>query len=125
GYDEPSDRFVVVNYDDELDGYFRKISDDGRLNENFTDQILSSPQDRWAFFSKGEYDITDNVRFVAQGYFATTETISRSFYNSMSGRVGVEIPYNDEIYEGNADFDIPSSVLANGNTHPDYLSGGL
>ncbi len=125
GYDEPSDRFVVVNYNDELDGYFRKISDDGRLYENFTDQILSSPQDRWAFFSKGEYDITDNVRFVAQGYFATTETISRSFYNSMSGSVGVEIPYNDEIYEGNADFDIPSSVLANGNTHPDYLSGGL
>ncbi|MCL6252003.1 TonB-dependent receptor [Altererythrobacter sp. KTW20L] len=125
GYDAPSDRFVVVNYNDELDGFFRKISDDGRLYENFTDQLLSSPQDRWAFFSKGEYDITDSIRLVGQAYYAMTETRSVSFYNSMSGSVGVEIPYDNEIYTGNADFDIPSSVLANGNTNPDFLSGGL
>ncbi|WP_160589216.1 TonB-dependent receptor domain-containing protein [Alteraurantiacibacter aestuarii] len=124
GYDAASDRFVVVNYNDELDGFFRKISDDGRLYENFTDQLLSSPQDRWSIYSKGEYEITDNVRFISQGYYAITETVSRSFYNSMSGSVGVEIPYNDAIYTGNATFGIPSSLLGNGNTHPDFLAGG-
>lgn len=125
GYDAPSDRFVVVNYNDELDGYFRKISDDGRLYENFTDQMLSSPQDRWAFFTKGEYELTDNIRFVSQAYYARTRTQSVSFYNSMSGSVGVEIPYDDEIYTGNDTFGIPSSVLGNGNTDPRFLAGGL
>jgi iron complex outermembrane receptor protein len=125
GYDAPTDAFVVVNYKDELDGLFRKVSDDGRLYENFTDQLLSSPQNRWAFFTKGEYELTDNIRFVSQAYYARTETRSVSFYNSMSGSVGVEIPYNDSIYTGNEKFGIPSSVLANGSTDPRFLSGGL
>ena len=115
----------LLNYRDGADGYSRKISDNGTLYENYLDQLLSTPQDRWTMFSKGEYEITPELRFVSQAYFASTETISRGFYNSLSGAgLAPEIPHDDNIYTGNATFGIASSRLANGQTNPDFLAGG-
>jgi len=114
----------LLGYNGEIDGLFRKVSDNGLLYQNYLDQLLSTPQDRWTMFSKGEFEITPDVRFVSQAYFASTETISRGFYNSMSGAgLAPEIPHDNAIYTGNS-FGAPSSLLANGNTHPDYLPGG-
>ncbi len=115
----------LLNYRGERDGLFRKVADNGLLSQNYLDQLLSTPQDRWSMFSKGEFEITDGLRFVSQAYFASTETISRGFYNSMSGAgLAPNIPHNNNLYTGNAAFGIASSRLANGNTHPDYLPGG-
>ena len=115
----------LLNYRNGADGLFRKVANNGLLSQNYLDQLLSTPQDRWSMFSKGEFEITPDIRFVSQAYFASTETISRGFYNSMSGAgLAPNIPHNNNIYAGNATYGIASSLLANGNTHADYLPGG-
>ncbi|MGC1271230.1 MAG: TonB-dependent receptor [Croceibacterium sp.] len=114
----------LLNYRGVNDGLYRKVADNGLLSQNYLDQLLSTPQDRWTMFSKGEFELSPDVRFISQAYFASTETISRGFYNSMSGTgLAPNIPYNNNIYTGNS-YGAASSLLANGNTHPDYLPGG-
>lgn len=115
----------LLNYRGNRDGLFRKVGDNGLLAQNYLDQLLSTPQDRWSMFSKGEFEILEGLRFISQANFATTETISRGFYNSMSGAgLAPNIPHNNNIYTGNTALGIASSRLTNGNTHPDYLPGG-
>jgi outer membrane receptor protein involved in Fe transport len=115
----------LLGYNSELDGLFRKVGDNGRLYQNHVNQLLSIPQERWTFFTKGEYEISSNVRFIGQAYFATSETLSTGFYNSISGSVAPSIPYDDELYTGNPDYQVPSSILGDGNTDPRFLPGGL
>jgi outer membrane receptor protein involved in Fe transport len=111
-------------YEGVVDGLEQKILANGQLAQNNTEELLSTPQQRWSFFGKGEYEITDSIRFVSQATFAKTRTKTLGLNTVALGSFGVLIPYNDNIYTGNATFGIPSSLLANGNTHPDFLAGG-
>ena len=119
---------LLLNYQ----GGFRdghKLVDTGILEQNNADRLLSSPQERYSFFAKGDYEINDWVSFVGQAYFARTQTNSLSFNTVLLGSTATEIPYDDEIYTGSpfapdsADFKI-SSILPDGTTHPDFLPGG-
>lgn len=114
----------LVGYTGPSDGTFRKIAADGLLKENNMEQLLSSPQNRWSFFAKGDYEVTPEVNFFAQVTYARTRTKSVSFNTVMTGSFGTLIPYNDDVYMGNAAYRIAPSVDANGNTHADYLAGG-
>ncbi len=115
---------LFYGYEGTVDGLEQKLLANGQLAQNNTEELLSTPQQRWSFFGKGEYEITDNVRFVSQATFARTRTKTLGLNTVALGSFGVLIPYNDNIYAGNATFGIPSSLLANGNTHPDFLPGG-
>ncbi|AKH42550.1 Vitamin B12 transporter BtuB precursor [Croceibacterium atlanticum] len=129
---------LLLNYQGGTDnGLTRKILDTGLLEQNNPDRILSSPQDRYSFFAKGDYEINDWLSFVGQAYFARTETRSVSFNTVLLSSTGTEIPYDDEIYTGSpyapetANFKI-SSVLPDGTpndltdnpTNPDFMAGG-
>ncbi|BBC72125.1 conserved hypothetical protein [Altererythrobacter sp. B11] len=121
---------LLLNYQGGTDGGLtRKVLDTGLLEQNNPDRILSSPQDRYSFFAKGKYDLTDWATFIGQAYFARTQTRSVSFNTVLLGSTGTEIPYNDQIYTGStwinneADYKV-SSVLPNGNTNPDFMAGG-
>ena len=128
---------LLLNYQGEFDNNGQKLLDTGLLEQNNPDRILSSPQERYSFFASGDYEITDNVRFVSQAYFARTETRSVSFNTVLLGSTGTEIPFDDEIYVGSpyapesANFRI-SSVLPDGTpndltdnpTNPDFMAGG-
>src|SRR5690606_31587752 len=92
---------LLLNYQGVLDGgVTRKIIDTGLLEQNNPDRILSSPQERYSFFAKGDYEVAPWVDFVAQAYFARTETRSVSFNTVLLGSTGTPIPYDDEIYTG-------------------------
>jgi outer membrane receptor protein involved in Fe transport len=129
---------LLLNYQGGTDGgVTRKVVDTGLLEQNNPDRILSSPQNRYSFFAKGDYDITDSISFVAQAYFARTATRSLSFNTVLLGSTGTPIPYDDNVYVGSpyapesADFRV-SSVLPDGTpndltdnpTNPDFMAGG-
>ena len=129
---------LLLNYKGILDdGVSRKIIDNGLLEQNNPDRILSSPQDRYSFFAKGDYEVNDWLTFVGQAYFARTQTRSVSFNTVLLSSTGTPIPYDDEIYVGSpyapetANFRI-SSVLPDGTpndltdnpTNPDFMAGG-
>lgn len=109
---------------DPIDGLQTKLQSNGIRGDNNLDQLLSSPQERWSFFSKGHYEVADHVKFVSQAYYARTRVESVSLNNVSIGSFATAIPYNDKIYTGNAAFGTPSSILANGATNPDFLAGG-
>ena len=129
---------LLLNYKGVLDdGVTRKIIDTGLLEQNNPDRILSSPQERYSFFAKGDYEMTPWINFVAQAYFARTETRSVSFNTVLLGSTGTEIPYNDEVYVGSpfapesANFRVSSVLpdatpndLSDNPTNPDFLAGG-
>jgi len=115
---------LFYGYQGEIDGLNQKVQANGLLGQNNLEQLLSTPQTRWSFFAKGEYDVTDNIRFVSQGNFARTQTRTLSLNTVAIGSFGTMIPYDNNIYTGNATLGIASSLLANGNTHADYLAGG-
>lgn len=129
---------LLLNYKGIVDGgATRKIVDTGLLEQNNPDRILSSPQERYSFFAKGDYEIAPWINFVGQAYFARTQTRSLSFNTVMLGSTGTEIPYNDEIYTGSpyapdtADFKVSSVLpdntpgdLTDNPTNPDFMAGG-
>jgi outer membrane receptor protein involved in Fe transport len=115
---------LFYGYEGEIDGLEQKVLANGLLSQNNTEELLSTPQERWSFFAKGEYDITSDIRFVSQALFAKTRTRTLGLNTVALGSFGVLIPYNNAVYTGNSTFGIPSSVLANGQTHPDFLAGG-
>lgn len=130
---------LVLNWKGDFsDG--KKLLDNGTLEQDNPDRLLSSPQERYSFFAKGEYEINDWARFVGQAYFARTRTTSVSFNTVLLGSTATNIPHDDEIYLGSpyapesADFRV-SSVLpdlpggdpntyADNPTNPDFLAGG-
>ena len=115
---------LFVGYKGEVDGLDQKVLATGLLTQNNTEELLSTPQQRWSFFAKGEYEITPDVRFISQASFAKTRTRTLSLNTVALGSFGTLIPYDDSIYTGNASYGIASSLNADGSTHADYLPGG-
>ncbi|MBO9582355.1 MAG: TonB-dependent receptor [Sphingobium sp.] len=139
----PNRTFVplLYGYTGQIDGLARKKLATGVLADNNLDEILSSSQNRWTFFAKGRFDITEDISFVGQSTFARTQTPSLLLYASALGTFGTVIPHGSDIYHGNAALGIPDSVdqrtvvpnatgtamIANpnfGKTAAEYLPGG-
>ncbi len=95
---------------------FRKIDDEGQIEQNAITRILSIPLDRYAIFGRGRYAITDNLTAFVQGTFTDSHTETRQGFSPASNAWGANIPHGTGIYA--------PSVNAAGNTLPDYLLGG-
>ncbi|MFC4254492.1 TonB-dependent receptor domain-containing protein [Croceibacterium xixiisoli] len=128
---------LLLNYQGGFADENRKIIDNGLLEQNNPDRILSAPQDRYSFFAKGDYELTSWAKFVGQAYFARTQTRSLSFNTVLLGSTGTPIPYDDNIYVGSpyingvANFKsssvLPDSTpgdLSDNPTNPDFMAGG-
>jgi len=115
---------LVYGYNGPLDGLYRKMTAAGTIAENNLGNVLSIPQDRWSLFAAAHYDVTDDISFFTQGYFAKTHTISVNLYSPATGGWATLIPHGSDIYQGNSTIGIPSSVNTDGTTNHNYLPGG-
>ncbi len=110
----------------EIDGVEYFTQSNGVIGMNFVDELAALPLDRWNFFGSSEYELTDNITFYTQGYFARSSARTIQQASPAGNNWGTVVPYGDDLYEGNPDLGIPSSLNDDGTTtHADYLAGGL
>ncbi|HEY6817018.1 MAG TPA: TonB-dependent receptor [Croceibacterium sp.] len=139
---------LLAGYTGTYDGVSRKLTAGGLLRDNYIDQMLSTPMDRWSLFAKGDYEINDWVSVFGQANFVRSQVFTRNLVAPAITSWSVLIPHGTDTFLGDytlnnspgadglyrtaddiasvgaVNLGIPSSVLANGNTHPDYLPGG-
>lgn len=132
---------LLVGYTGSYDGLNRKMTAGGLLRDNYVDQMLSTPTNRWSFFAKGRYELNDWIGVFGQANFVRTQVITRNLVAPAITSWSVLIPHGTEVFRGDATLNfpnpvsglpltgslnlgIPSSVLPSGATHPDYLPGG-
>ncbi len=146
---------LLVGYNGQVDGVFRKKTTAGLLRDNYADQMLSTPQSRWSFFAKGNYEITENISAFSQVSFVRSQVRTRNLVAPAITSWSVMIPHGEGLFRGDRTLNmgpgpdgvmgtaddvqltgainlgIPSSVLSedptNPNymlTHPDYVTGG-
>jgi len=116
----------------DLDGDFAGMpvfvrQPNGNIKENVLYQWASSPLERLSAFANGHFDVADNVRITGQAMVTRTKTESSLGLAAANiNQWGAGIPFGDQIYTGNSNtyFDIPSSLQANGTTHPSYTING-
>lgn len=113
-----------VGYTGTVDGINRKLAGNGLLRDNYVDQFLSTPTERYSFFASANYDLNDWISAFGQATFAKTRVFTRNLVPPAISSWGVLIPHGDEIYEGNSLIGVASSLNADGTTHADYLPGG-
>jgi outer membrane receptor protein involved in Fe transport len=121
GYDEASATRPI-------DGFYRKTLATGLIADNIDTLLLSSPQERYSFFSSGRYEVTDDITAFGQISYASTETMSLSFNTVALGSLGTAVPHDDNIYTGNPVIGTPSSLGSTIGgityTNPDFLARG-
>lgn len=121
GYDESSSR--------PIDGIKTKMLATGLIASNIDELLLSSPQQRWSFFSRGHYELNDHITVIGQASYASTQTRSLSLNTVAIGSAATQIPYDDNIYTGNPLTGRPSSLgtLSDGiqYTNLDFLAQGV
>ncbi|HEY5667232.1 MAG TPA: TonB-dependent receptor, partial [Gammaproteobacteria bacterium] len=122
------------------DGYFpglpfRVIQPNGAIKENNLWNWSSTPLERLSAFANGHFDLTDNITVTAQAMVTRTQTETQLGLSADTITFwGAAIPFGDEIYTGgpvmsvgngtNEFTTVPSSLLPNGQTNPDYTIGG-
>jgi len=102
-----------------IDGVLTKKDIYGGLSQNFADDLLNLPLNRFNFYSRGHYDITDWVSVVAQGYFNRTHTETVQQPGPIVGGWNVVIPrYTTGAVQDSAW--LPSNLVAllNARTNP-------
>lgn len=102
----------IFGYTGPVDGTRRKVTAVGQLADNSIDDILSSSQNRWTFFAKGRYDLTDNITAVGQVTFARTQVPSLLFFSPPINGFAAVIPHGNAIYLGDTRTGVPASVVA-------------
>jgi len=121
GYDESSSP--------PIDGLKTKLLGTGLIASNIDELLLSSPQERWSFFSRGHYELTDTVTAVGQVSYASTSTRSLSLNTVAIGSAATAIPYDNNIYTGNPLTGRPSSLGSTIGgvqyTNLDFLARGV
>jgi iron complex outermembrane receptor protein len=115
---------LFYGYQGPIDGLSHKILANGQLAKNNEEALLSTPQTRYSFFARGDYEVVDDVRFITQANFSRTQTRTLSLNTVATGSFGQLIPYDNNTYTGNPTLGIASSLLANGSTNADYRPGG-
>jgi outer membrane receptor protein involved in Fe transport len=107
-----------------VDGYTLKRTAIGTIAANDTYLFAQLPLTRYNFFARGNYEINDWIGVFGQGLYSHVHTHTVQEPGPVVGGWSVSIPYGPGIYTGQNPygFAMPSSVLANGNTNPDFLS---
>ncbi len=124
GSDATYTPFGGVGYTGTVDGLNRKLAGNGLLRDNYVDQFLSTPTERYSFFATADYELNDWISAFGQATFAKTRVFTRNLVPPAIGSWGVIIPHGDDIYEGNSLLGIPSSLNGDGTTNANYLAGG-
>lgn len=108
----------AVQIDPESGAVFRKIDDNGDLQENLLSSMISIPLERYSLFGRGHFDLSDNLTVFAQGNFANSSTETLLGFSPAVGPWGTLIPHGSDIYS--------DSLNADGvTTSGAYLAGGL
>lgn len=76
----------------------RKVLDDGTIDENQIDTMISIPMERYSLFGSGRLDINDNIGAFVQGLFSQNDNMTRLQYSPAVGPWGASIPHGDEIW---------------------------
>ncbi len=81
------------NFPEELiDGQQTVRSSLGTLTQNFQEDYINLPLTRYNFYTRGNYDISDNISFIAQGYFSTTHSETVQQPGPITGGWNVLVP---------------------------------
>jgi outer membrane receptor protein involved in Fe transport len=106
---------------------FRKIDDEGHIEENHLDALISIPLDRYSVFGRGVYDLTDRVSAFVQANFAETQTETVLVQSLAGGGWSVFIPHGTDRYADSVTGPGPDGVPGNADdpTNPAYVAGGL
>ena len=91
------------HYKGPIDGINTKITSNGSIAHNFTQGYLSSPLERYSFFGKAEYNLTDDITFYAQGTFSDVK-VNQVLNYAPATSFWVANPIND------ADHPVPSEL---------------
>ena len=113
-----------------IDDYRYKLTNDGVLSENNTNLYLILPMTRYNVFTRGNYEISDSISVFGQGLFSQVSTYTKNEPGPITGGWGVDIPWGDDPYIGSGNLNgsgNPSSVLlgtgtslANSPTNPAF-----
>lgn len=115
----------LYRYNGQLDGLFRKVQNNvipdgngvprtGLLAQNSLEEILSTPSERWSFFARAHYDLSDNISFFTQATFAKTRVETISQYAPAVEFWAAVIPHGNEAYEPSVTRDA-NGVILGGN----------
>jgi len=89
----PTNLTGVSNFPTELiDGYVTKKDIYGGLSQNFPEDYINLPLNRFNFYARGSYEINDWVSVIAQGYFNKAHTATVQQPGPIVGGWNVVIP---------------------------------
>jgi outer membrane receptor protein involved in Fe transport len=95
---------------------WRKYKTDGTLIQSRTQLQAQLPLDRNSLFTRGHFDLTDNLHVFGQGLFTDSTSRALGPLTGFVGGWGAAVPHGSGIYA--------PSVDTNGNTVPAFLAGG-
>jgi len=75
-----------------IDGYVTKKDINGGLSQNFPEDYINLPLNRFNFYARGSYEINDWVSVIAQGYFNKAHTATVQQPGPIVGGWNVVIP---------------------------------
>jgi len=75
-----------------IDGQLTKKDVNGAISQNFLEDYINLPLNRYNAYFRGNYDITDWVTVIAQGYFNKTHTETIQQPGPMTGGWAVNVP---------------------------------
>jgi outer membrane receptor protein involved in Fe transport len=98
----PGDLAGTTNFPSSLlDGAFTKKTSNGAISQNFAVDYSNLPLNRFNFYARGHYDITDWVSVVAQGYFNKSHTETVQQPSPIVGGWNVVVPrYINKVVNG-------------------------
>lgn len=117
-----------------LDGTTLDPSDIGQsIKWNTQDNLVSAPQNRWSFFTRSNFEISEGVTMFANATFARSNSATRLNYGSTAS-LGWEatVPFNpitDSPVDPSLDYTDPAVVAAvqanpSAYANPDFIASG-
>lgn len=95
---------------------WRKIMDDGQLQQNRTHLQAQLPLERDSVFARAHIDMSDSVTVFAQALFSDSSSRAIGPVTPFIGGWRSSVPHGEGLYE--------PSIDENGNTRPAYQAGG-
>ena len=107
-----------------VDNFIAKKTATGQLAFNDTFLFEQLPLTRYNILARGNYEINDWIGVFGQAMYSHVHTHTVQEGGPIVGGWSVGVPYGAGTYTGQNQYGLsePSSVLANGNTNPDFLS---
>jgi len=93
------------------------------LTQNDPDEWLSTPMERFSFFGRAKYNLSEHVQAYSQVNFVSSTVESRLEPSGAVGNFAAAIPYGDQIYLPSV-VQTATATTAVGDTRPEYRAGG-